>query len=169
MSNESLNISANLVWAYLKEPNTKGEYASNKYQVTLEIDKATAVMLKKRINVKQKIKEENGKYFITVKSTNKPIVKLANKTTASDEVLGKIGNGTSAIVKINFYSPKGKKEVFAGLNAILLKKIVEYNNDPFADIEAEEVEEVEEAPFDTTTSGYGVTPEGASEDDEDLI
>lgn len=159
MSNDNtMNITGEIFWAYLAKPNTSGEFPSNKYQVTLAVDKATAVILKKKINPKQKIKEVDGKYHIQLKSMLKPIVKLANKTDAPLEVVEKIGNGTTAIVKINFYTVK--KEVYAGLNAVLLKKIVEYNNDPFSDVEVEVDSEDLDVPFDS---------EGASADEEDLI
>lgn len=119
-----------LRWCYLKEPNTKGEFPSNKYQVTIVFDKDTKKVIEGMKNSKQDIKDlGEGKYSITLKST-KPIkvVQGPLKTLVEGEALGNIGNGTIATVKVNqFTTPKFG--TFLGIKTIRIDKLVEYADD----------------------------------------
>ena len=89
-----------LRWAFLAEPQTKGEFASNKYQVDVVFGKDLAKVVKELKNARQTIKDlGDGLYSITLKSTKKPQVVDKKKHVLSDEDLKSIGNGTKAIVK----------------------------------------------------------------------
>ena len=125
-------------WAHLKEPATRGEYASNKYEVTVIMDKAEAEKVKLLANPAQDIKKtEEGMYSIVLRSSIKPKVLNKDKTVVSDDVLGTIGNGTIAHVCAKQY--KGfKDKVFLGLSSIMLVDIKEYVADDFGDIEVDD-------------------------------
>lgn len=137
-----------LRWAHLAEPSTKGEYASNKYEVFVVMDKDTAKAVKELKNPSQDIKElEDGLYGLTLKTSVKPTVMNRSKEKLSDEAVKGIGNGTKAIVKANQYVGfKGK--VYLGLQAVMVTDYKEYVSDPFEDIDID----------DTTTA-----------DDDDLL
>lgn len=137
-----------LRWAHLSEPSTKGEYASNKYEVFVVMDKDTAKAVKELKNPSQDIKElEDGLYGLTLKTSVKPTVMNRSKEKLSDEAVKGIGNGTKAIVKANQYVGfKGK--IYLGLQAVMITDYKEYVSDPFDDIDID----------DTTTA-----------DDDDLL
>lgn len=137
-----------LRWAHLAEPSTKGEYASNKYEVFVVMDKDTAKAVKELKNPSQDIKElEDGLYGLTLKTSVKPTVMNRSKEKLSDEAVKGIGNGTKAIVKANQYVGfKGK--IYLGLQAVMVTDYKEYVSDPFEDIDID----------DTTTA-----------DDDDLL
>lgn len=127
-----------LRWPHLAEPSTKGEFASNKYEVFVVLNKKQADAVTKLKNANQDLKElDDGLYGITLKSSKKPKVMNKRKEYLNDDELKAIGNGTRAIVKANQYVGfKGK--VFLGLNAVMVTDLHEYMGaDPFADIEAE--------------------------------
>lgn len=127
-----------LKWPFLAEPQTRGEYASNKYQVDVLVSKEDAEAMKELANPRQKFKKVDDLYSITLKSSKKPRVIGAKKQILSDEELKKIGNGTIAHVKVNQY--KGyKDQVFLGLKAIMVTNFHEYTGgDDFEDIEVED-------------------------------
>ena len=142
-----------LRWAHLAEPATKGEFASNKYEVLVVMDKENAKLVKDLKSPQQDLKDlGDGLFGITLKSSKKPTVMNKAKERLSDDAIKAIGNGTKAIVKANQYTGfKGK--VFLGLQAVMITDLKAYEGaDPFADIEAEADDS---APFDT--------------DDDDLI
>ena len=127
-----------LRWAHLAEPSTKGEFASNKYEVLVVMDKKNADAVSKLKATNQDLKEfDGGLYGITLKSSKKPKVLNKRKERLTDDELKAIGNGTRAIVKANQYVGfKGK--VFLGLNAVMITDLHEYEGaDPFADIEVD--------------------------------
>lgn len=136
-----------LRWAYLAEPSTRGEFASNKYQVDVVMDKDTAKLVKDLKNSRQSLKDlGDGLYSITLKSVRKPKVVDSKKIVMPDDVVKGIGNGTKAIVKANQY--KGFKDaVFLGLSAVMITDYKQYDGgDAFADID---VDADDSAPFDT--------------------
>lgn len=142
-----------LRWACLAEPQTRGEYASNKYQVDVVFGKEYAKTIKELKNARQAIKDlGDGLYSITLKSNRKPQVVDAKKRPLSVDELKAIGNGTKAIVQAAQY--KGFKDaIFLGLNAIMVTDVKQYGGaDAFADIAVES----DDAPFST-------------EDDDDII
>lgn len=142
-----------LRWAHLAEPSTKGEFASNKYEVQVVMSKDDAKLVKELKSPQQEIKElGEGLYGITLKSSKKPKVVNKAKVPLTDDEIKAIGNGTRAIVKANQYSGfKGK--TFLGLQAVMVTDLKAYEGaDPFSDIEADADDS---APFDT--------------DDDDLI
>lgn len=127
-----------LRWAHLAEPSTKGEFASNKYEVFVVMNKKDADLVSKLKSPNQDVKElDDGLYGITLKSSKKPRVMNKRKEILSDDELKAIGNGTRAIVKANQYVGfKGK--VFLGLQAVMITDLKEYlGEDPFPDIEAD--------------------------------
>lgn len=128
-----------LRWASLAEPQTKGEFASNKYQVDVVFNKDTAKLVKDLKNARQTLKDlGDGLYSITLKSNKKPRVVNSKKMAMSDDELKSIGNGTKAIVKATQY--KGFKDaIFLGLTAVMITDLHEYTGaDPFADIEVDD-------------------------------
>lgn len=127
-----------LRWPHLAEPSTKGEFASNKYEVFVVMDKKNADAVSKLKASNQDIKElDDGLYGITLKSSKKPKVMNKRKELLSDDELKAIGNGTRAIVKANQYVGF-KNKVFLGLNAIMVTELHEYaGGDPFSDIEVD--------------------------------
>lgn len=135
-----------LKWCYLKEPNTKGDYASNKYEITAVLTPEQAAELKSHINPKQKIKEKDGELSITLKSTVQPAVKGPDGLMYTPEQMAKIGNGTTANVRVNFYTARGM--TFAGLSALKVKNLVEYSGG-LSDLDDDD-DGV--APFDTSST-----------------
>lgn len=130
---------AELRWAFLAEPQTKGEFASNKYQVDVVIGKEDAKAIKELKNARQTLKDlGDGLYSITLKSNKKPQVVNAKKVPLTVDELKSIGNGTKAIVKATQY--KGFKDaVFLGLRAVMVTNLVPYTGaDAFADIEVDD-------------------------------
>ena len=86
-----------LRWACLAEPSTRGEFASNKYQVDVVMNKDDAKLVKELKNSRQVIKDlGDGLFSITLKSTRKPKVVDAKKIVMSDEAVKGIGNGRVA-------------------------------------------------------------------------
>ena len=137
-----------LKWPYLESPQTRGEYASNKYQVDVIMSADQAKAVKELINPRQQIKKtDDGRYQITLKSSKKPKVTDKNKSVMSDDDIKAIGNGTVAHVKANQY--KGfKEQVFLGLRAVMVTDFKKYDGgDDFEDIEVASDDDA--APFDT--------------------
>lgn len=127
-----------LRWAHLAEPSTKGEFASNKYEVMVIMNKKQADEVSKLKGNSQDLKElDDGLFGITLKSSKKPRVMNKRKEYLTDDEVKSIGNGTRAIVKANQYVGfKGK--IFLGLNAVMITDLHEYMGaDPFADIEVD--------------------------------
>lgn len=138
-----------LRWAFLAEPQTKGEFASNKYQVDVVFGKDLAKVVKELKNARQTIKDlGDGLYSITLKSNRKPQVVDKKKHVLSDEDLKSIGNGTKAIVKASQY--KGYKDAtFLGLAAVMVTDLVEYTGaDAFAEIEVDDSDDTASADDD---------------------
>ena len=137
-----------LKWAFLESPQTRGEYASNKYQVDVIMSADQAKAVKELINPRQQLKKaEDGKYQITLKSSKKPKVTDKNKCVMSDDDVKVIGNGSVAHVKANQY--KGfKDQIFLGLKAVMVTDFKKYDGgDDFEEIDA--VGDDDAAPFDT--------------------
>ena len=120
-------------WPFLAKKNDKGEYASNKYQVDIVLNKDDEKLLEGIINKRQKIKERDGERVITLKSSVKPRVYNADKVLMTDDELTKVGNGSIAHVKITKYNTKKFGE-FAGLGSIKVLSVKEYvGDDDFGD------------------------------------
>lgn len=129
-----------LKWAHLGHINKSGEYASNKYDVTITLTPEQAEEIKGRINNRQKIKvDKEGNQTITIKSTTIPPVKGPNGTMMTPDEADKIGNGTVANVRVTLYQAKGM--TFAGLGAVLIKDLKEYTGaGNFNDLEDEDTQ-----------------------------
>lgn len=125
---ETLKLSnVTLNWAFLGHKNDKGNYASNKYEVTVIMSAAQAQEIRDTgLSAKQKIKElEDGTFKLTLKSNIEPLVFNKDGIAMTTEEKDKIGNGTVANVMANFYDARGQK--FIGLSKVLVKNLVEYN------------------------------------------
>lgn len=138
-----------LRWAFLAAPQTRGEYASNKYQVDVLMDEKNMKQIKELINSRQKIKKVDDKYSVTLKSSRQPKVVGPDKHVLSVEELKAIGNGTTAHVKVNQYQGY-KDQIFLGLKAIMIKDLVSYSG-------GDDFEEIDDSSDDT------------SSDDDELI
>lgn len=126
MTDNNLRIfNTKLKWAFLGAPNTKGDYASGRYEVTLTLTPEQAEELRSKINPRQKIKvDKDGDTVITIKSEVKPVVKGPDGALMSAEQCGTIGNGTVANVRINLFQSRGM--TFAGLSAVRIKELKVY-------------------------------------------
>jgi len=126
MTDNNIRIfNTKLKWAFLGAPNTKGDYASGRYEVTITLTPEQAEELRSKINARQKIKtDKDGDTVITLKSQVKPIVKGADGSMMTTEQCGKIGNGTVANVRVNLFQSRGM--TFAGLSAVRIKELKEY-------------------------------------------
>lgn len=144
-----------LAWAFLAEPNTKGEYASNKYQVDVIFNEDQKKLLETlQFSPKQKIKDAgDGRYSVALKSSVKPRVVDNDKLPMPDEVVGTIGNGSIANVKVVAYESRGA--IFLGLSDVRIKKLLKYNGSGVDDL-FDEDEHVDSVADDT------------SDDDDDL-
>lgn len=127
-----------LMWAFLAQPQTKGEFASNKYQVDVVLDGENLKLIEDLKSKKQQIKEKDGIKTFTLKSSVKPRVYDATGRLMTDDEVAKIGNGSVAMVNITqFTTPKYGS--FVGLSAVKIKKMNTYiGSDVFGD-EDEEV------------------------------
>ena len=114
-----------LKWAHLAEPNTQGDYASGKYEVSVVLTAEQAEQIRGAINARQKIKtDKDGDLTITLKSSVKPLVCDKAGMVYSADMLKKLGNGTTANVRINLYQARGM--TFAGIGAIKVKEFKEH-------------------------------------------
>lgn len=131
-----------LKWAHLAEPNTQGDYASGKYEVSVVLPADKAEELRGKINSRQKIKtDKDGDLTITLKSSVKPLVVGPNGVAYTTEQLQKIGNGTIANVRINLYPARGM--TFAGIGAIKVKELKEF----ISKADTSDLDDEDSAPF----------------------
>ena len=127
-----------LMWAFLAQPQTKGEFASNKYQVDVVLDGENLKLIEDLKSKKQQIKEKDGIKTFTLKSSVKPRVYDATGRLMTDDEVAKIGNGSVAMVNITqFTTPKYGS--FVGLSAVKIKKMNTYTG---SDVFGDEDEEV---------------------------
>lgn len=135
-----------LQFASLGQPNTKGEYASGRYEVRVVITKEQAQTLKGH-NLSRLVsfrKEEDGRFSTNLRTNKKPRVVDSMRRDLTQEQLDSIGNGTTANVKYSVYTtPKGG---FLGLEAVAIKVLKEYSKSLDDDLFDEEDTQ---APFDT--------------------
>lgn len=114
-----------LRWPYLAKKNDAGEFASGKYQVDVVLEGENLKTIEGLKNKKQKIKERDGVFTIVLKSSVKPRVYNRAKQVMSDEDISKIGNGTTAHVKVTQYSSKFGD--YLGLGSIKILDVKEYS------------------------------------------
>lgn len=124
---ETVLKNVKLKWPFLAKKNEGGEFASNKYQVDLILEGDNKKIMEGLINKKQKIKERDGEFTITLKSSVKPRVYDKAKQIMSDEELAKVGNGSVAHVKVTSYSSKFGD--YAGLGSIKIIESKEFLGD----------------------------------------
>ena len=140
-----------LQWAFLAEPNDKGNYPSNKYQVDIVFDKDTKKIVDSLKGKKQTVKDlGEGRYSICLKSTLCPTIVTGSKNIKmSKEDVAKIGNGTEAIVQVNQYKGFGG-EMYLGLSAIKVTKLVEFSSNidfEDSDVDYSDMMDDEDIPF----------------------
>lgn len=132
MANKEIVLkNVELRWAFLAEPQTKGEFASNKYQVDVVLDETAMKQIKPVLNSRQSIKEKDGISTVALKSSVKPHVYIKDKGVKrlmTDEELKSVGNGTKAMVKAVQYDTK-RYGTFVGLGAILITDLKHYAAD----------------------------------------
>lgn len=131
MSKETFKVlDVELEWAFLGHKNTKGEYASNKYEVTLIMTPEQAATFKEHgIAERQKVKpakNHEGMYQITIKSELEPKVYDKTGKPMSTEEKDTVGNGSKANVEVGTFEVKGAK--FAGISRIVVKDLKEYHS-----------------------------------------
>jgi len=130
-----------LQWAFLAQPQTKGEFASNKYQVDVVLDGDNLKTIESLKNKKQQIKEKDGVKTFTLKSSVKPRVYDAAGRLMADEDVARIGNGSVAMVNVSQYD-SGKFGTFVGLSAVKIKDMKVYGgSDVFGDEDEESFDE----------------------------
>jgi hypothetical protein len=140
MSNQkqSYEMSGTILFSHLREPNNKGEYANDKYEVVLGIDKAAKKQLESLgVQVKNrdaKLQSEGKKLlgdYITLRSKNKPTVLGPDGNLLTDIPL--FGTGTEATVRFGLYdnresnirAGKGGAKL-PGLFNVRITKLVEF-------------------------------------------
>ena len=123
------------MWASVFDKNT----LSDKYQIDIcNLDKDTVKELEKAgMNVKKGDGEKADKgSFITAKSTFPPKVMDKGKRRWDEDT--KIGNGSAVKCSIDLFewSMNGKNGVSAGIKAVMVTNLIEYEGDD--ELEAEE-------------------------------
>lgn len=134
---ETILKNVELRWPFLTKKNEGGEFASGKYQVDVVLEGDNLKTIEGLKNKKQKIKERDGVSTITLKSSVKPRVYNRSKQVMSDDEVMKIGNGTTAHVKVTQYSSKFGD--YLGLGSIKILDVKEYsgNDADFGDDDEE--------------------------------
>lgn len=135
-------------WASVQGVNKR----SNKFQLDLSVDKATAELLED-LGVELKEEKDQGKgkkrgqyvgtetdrgTFVRLKSEFKPMIVDAKKQELNPKTL--IGNGSVVNVATHAYkwNFEGESGVSLGLDALQVIKLVEYASDPTAAFDEEE-------------------------------
>lgn len=133
MSEKVVLKNVTIKWPFLAEANTKGDFATNKYEVTVVLSEDQAVDLKGRISPKQKIKvDKDNDTVITLKSKLPPRVLNKEGLPMSVEDIKKIGNGSVANIRVSLFECRGS--VFAGIDTLLMKEVKEYVKGSVADL-----------------------------------
>lgn len=130
-----LEIPGSFFYSYLKEPNNKGDYASNKYEINLSVSSGVAKKLEDLgVQVKSSLglpnKEEMQGHFVKVKSKKQP--KVINNGEEMTEI-PLVSNGSTGIVTCGTYNNresnikqgKGGKKCL-GLAKVVFTNLVEY-------------------------------------------
>lgn len=112
-------------WTHIQEPNNKGEFASNKYEIVLGNLNAENITKIKALGFASRIQNKDNEQgtFIKLKSDRQPTLIDKDKNTISPIPL--IGNGSKVLIQPNVYHvPKFGKQI--GINSIMLLDLVEY-------------------------------------------
>ena len=134
-SEVNMIVRGTAMWANVFDKNT----LSDKYQIDIcNLDKDTVKELEKAgMNVKKGDGEKADKgNFITAKSTFPPKVMDKGKRRWDEDT--KIGNGSAVKCSIDLFewSMNGKNGVSAGIKAVMVTNLIEYEGDD--ELEAEE-------------------------------
>jgi hypothetical protein len=121
IESKQIKIEADLMWAFLDTPNT----TSGKYQVDLCNLSDKAIKALEDLGIPVSNKDSKG-FFVTAKSKYYPVRTVDEK---GNPITCKVGNGSRGIALIKPYSYKmnGKAGVGAGINGLMVTKLIEYN------------------------------------------
>lgn len=151
-------------YPHLIEPDTKGQYADDKYKVDLILTKQELADLKKRfievsgLTEKNRFpigvdKEDESIMFLKLKSKHKPLLIDANGMDLPVDAKVSIGSGSKirAIAEIYPYNTAGQKGVSLRLKSIQIISLVEGSRMGFDKVEGgyEYVPEDEEGDVET--------------------
>lgn len=135
-----MKVKAKALWSCLDKPNTM----SGKYQVTLANLDADSIKALKSEGVEVKKgtgdKKDWGDYIVA-KSKEK-YFKVVDATKSPLPEGKKIGNGSEVVAIVNTYpwEFKNKKGIGVGLQALMVKKLVEFAGEDLSELD-DEVEE----------------------------
>ena len=119
MESKPVKVQAEVMWAFLDQPNQ----LSGRYQVDLCKLSEEAKKALEAIGIEVRTKESSPEkgYFVTAKSLNFPIIPLdkdGNKITA------KVGNGSKCIALVNPYTYAAGRGYKAGIGAGIKKLVI---------------------------------------------
>jgi len=130
-------IKGKLLYAHIKEIDSKGKFPTNKYKTDLIIDEQTGQSLSK---LGVLIKERDGieGKFVTLKSTFQPTIYDPDGYRILDIPL--LGNGTEVLVTASLYdnkAPNGGKKCL-GMNQVHIINLVQYDAPLLSDLDISE-------------------------------
>lgn len=134
-TNTTFTIKGTVWYAHVKEPQTKGRYPSNAFQLDLSIDDAHVKALTE-LGVQVKNKGDEKGNFVTLKSKKvQPKVTNVDGEDVTGQIL--IGNGSTATIRtttydnseVNIKAGKGGRKML-GLGPIQLDTLVEFEAKP---------------------------------------
>lgn len=118
-------IKGTIFYAHVKEPNTKGAYPSNMYELNLSVSSQTKTALE-NLGVEVKNKGNELGDFVRIKSSFQPIV-IDTEGNQLDTI-PLIGNGSTGIITVSLYKNKATKggSQCLGLSKIQLTNLIEF-------------------------------------------
>ena len=126
-ASRQVNVKGTLLWPCLIQPAEM----SGKHEVVVTNLSADDVKKLKAVGVEARTRDDKPEYgtFITPKANRPPLVVDWNRDTYEPDRVEKIGNGTVGMVCVRAfdYDYNGKKGVGAGLQAIQVLELQEYN------------------------------------------
>ena len=121
-------LSGDIYWACIKEPHTKGEFPTHKYQIDLCNLSAADVQKIKVMGMGKLLKKKEGEStqgdYITLKNTRRP--KLVNKAKEDILDIPLIGNKSKGIAQVSTYTNKFGS--FLSFDTLMLTELIEYRD-----------------------------------------
>ena len=131
---------------HLKEPDTHGQFADNKYKVGIILSKTELAEIKKKLieltglNEKNQFpigadKQDESIQFLKIKSKRKPLIMDANRQQLPEDM--DIGGGSKirAVVEVYPYTAQGVKGVALRMKSIQVIELVERKGQDFDVVE----------------------------------
>ena len=117
VENQFFTINGKAFYSHIREPNTKGKYPSNKFEMILNVsDKIAEALSNLGVEVKPALKtsktESTPGNFVKVRAKKQPKVTLGEDHTALTDI-PLIGNGSDVILTVGTY-PNRESNVKAG-------------------------------------------------------